>query len=257
MSRKHYKGIVSRVNDPKNQGRIRVKCQELAGAGVEIPAWIRPMWPFASKGSACFFFVPEVGSEVTLSVLVSSEDDESYGESFILHPDIRYWAGDLSAKNPLPSEFKTDYPQRRGFKTPGGGILMFDDKGKNVKLGNDSDKAFLELKSAGVLVAAAATVKLGSDNASEPVVKGNTQQQNDTTMHTSMQSAYAQLLSAGAALTSAAPFLSIPISGPIMASPLVATAAGLLTAAATALNAAITAYEAAKAANLSTVSKTD
>lgn len=128
-----HKAIVSRVNDPQKQGRIRVKCQSLAAAGVELPIWVKPIFAFSSHGLADgegsgWFAVPEPGSEVEIEVNVGDSGDETAGETFISHPDIHYRAAMYSSAQPLPAEFQTNYPHRRGLRTPSGHVLVFDDE---------------------------------------------------------------------------------------------------------------------------------
>lgn len=127
-----HRAIVSRNDDPKQQGRVRVKCQSLAGADVELPEWIKPCFPFVSHAmesgkGAGWFGVPEVKSEVEIEVNVGTSDDETDNETFISVPDMHYRAVLYSAANPLPDEFKTNYPARRGLKTPSGHYMIFDD----------------------------------------------------------------------------------------------------------------------------------
>jgi hypothetical protein len=126
MPKEIYKAIVSRTNDPQNLGRVRVKCEGLAAANAEIPYWVSPIFPATADGTG-WLLVPDPGDEVELEVMIDHVTDEVTGESFIANPDMRYRAGSYSSKNKLPSELKTNYPKRRGFKTKAGHLLFFDD----------------------------------------------------------------------------------------------------------------------------------
>jgi hypothetical protein len=162
-----YKAIVSRVNDPEKRGRIRVQCQSIAAAGVELPFWVEPVFPFVSKNSAGWFAVPEVDSEVEIEICVTSDEDEMPGESFLMHPDVKYRAGAYTAKNPLPSPALKNYPRRRGFVSSTGQYLMFDEK---------DAKAFL----------VGALVLLGAEDAAEAFILGTSFRSSQADAHTSM-----------------------------------------------------------------------
>lgn len=153
MSIEIHRAIVSRNDDPKKQGRIRVKCQTLAGADVELPQWIKPLPFFTSHGlksgeGAGWFGVPEVKSEVEIEVNVSSPDDETAYETFISAPDMHYRCVLYSAASPLPEEFKTNYPNRRGLRTPSGHLLIFDDKKDEelIEMRHKDGKSFWQFK---------------------------------------------------------------------------------------------------------------
>jgi hypothetical protein len=168
-----HKGIVSRNNDPEKRGRIRVKSQTLAGANVELPFWVEPCFPFTSAKSAGWFAVPDVGSVVELEVVISSPTDETFGESFIAHPDVHYRAGLYSAANPPPPELLVNYPRRRGMKTAAGHLLVFDDtKGKELLQLMSALGDFLQfdkdskatLKAVSILLDAGQTIAIDKDH---------------------------------------------------------------------------------------------
>lgn len=57
------------------------------------------------------------------------------GEDIVEHPqEAKYFGKRWDDANDYPSKFKTNYPDRRGFYTPGGHYLIFDDKDKVVML---------------------------------------------------------------------------------------------------------------------------
>lgn len=141
----HHRAIVSRNSDPKKLGRIRVICNALASDGVELPFWVEPVFHGTNAGSFGWFDVPEVGSEVDIEVETEAASDERPGETFLTAPAIRYMAAPYSTSNPPPAEFKTNYPKRRGVKTPGGHLFMFDDKAGTVTISAQDGKISLTL----------------------------------------------------------------------------------------------------------------
>ena len=57
------------------------------------------------------------------------------GEDIVEHPQEAKWLGKRwDAANDYPAKFKTNYPDRRGYYTPGGHYLIFDDKDETVTL---------------------------------------------------------------------------------------------------------------------------
>lgn len=248
MGRSIHIGIVSRNNDPERLGRIRVKCQTLAGARTELPQWVKPCFPFTSSKSAGWFFVPEVGSEVELEVLEGTDSDETYGESFIASPDIHYRAGLYSAANPLPDEFQEHYPKRRGLRTPSGHLLILDDEDGMVKLSKaqngTADDVYLEMAAgASNAVLKASQVLLGAADAVEQAVLGTTYRAEEgalnakltthfTTISAQMAVLGTALATAGAALTAAGPQLILLPSG---GASVAAAGAALVTASAAAV----------------------
>jgi uncharacterized protein involved in type VI secretion and phage assembly len=127
MAKEIYKAIVSRVNDDKKLGRIKVNCDGLAAHGKELPYWIEPIYPIAANGWG-WFYVPEVGDEVEIEITIHDHTDETHGESIVSNPDIRYRAGAYSPGQKVPDELKKNYGQRIGLKTRAGHLLIFDDK---------------------------------------------------------------------------------------------------------------------------------
>lgn len=262
MSRQIYIGKVSRTNDPEKLGRIRVKCPALAATSREMPIWIEPMFPFTSKDSTGWFFVPEVGAEVELEVVTSSDTDETPNESFITNPDIRYRAGLYSAENKPAVEFATNYPKRRGFKTPGGSLLLFDD--------SEKDKSLLQLKLTtgeilqfqkdsirlalphgeyltlvnGTATIDAAAVKLGA-GATEAVLKGDTYRSSEDSVFTALNNLVTALIA-----------MTTSLAAEPMLAPTRATAAAV-TPLATALATALAAFSAAAATYKSTKVKVE
>ncbi len=122
-----YPATVTAIEDPEQRGRIRVACAALMGdEETEMPAWVEPVYEWG------WFVVPDVGEIVDLEVTEGSHDDEHFGQASINNLDPRwkgrYWGGnETDVKRPVPEDFKTNYGKRRGFATPGGHVMMFDD----------------------------------------------------------------------------------------------------------------------------------
>lgn len=130
--------VVSNNIDPLRQGRIKVTCSALLGdESSELPGWIEPALPWG------WFIVPDVGQQVTILFTEETSSDVFRGESSITHPNIQWegathFTGPLAVDgNPIGSEFTIkNYTKRRGFKTPAGHVLLFDDSqhGREVRM---------------------------------------------------------------------------------------------------------------------------
>ncbi len=127
MNKSTYMGEVTNRDDPEKRGRIKAKCPGLVRADRELPMWIDPCFPYVDSEAVGWFFVPKVGAQVEIEVTVGAPGDQTRGEASLAAHGARYRAGLYSEAQQVPSEFKENYPNRRGFKTPSGGILMFDD----------------------------------------------------------------------------------------------------------------------------------
>lgn len=145
-----YEAVVSSIDDPQNRGRFKVKCVGLLGdADTELPNFVELV---PDHG---WFTVPEVGEQVEIEVVVASDRDESWGQASIeaLSP---VWRGkrfvtDVELDKPpfpipgVPDDgsvatpphddlVSTNYGLRRGYATPHGHLLMFDDKDPRITL---------------------------------------------------------------------------------------------------------------------------
>jgi hypothetical protein len=146
ISTEKHVAQVSNNQDPQKRGRIKVVCASVMGDGAtELPQWIEPDFEWG------WFSVPDVGEFVDIEHTDSADDDESPGQSSIHVPNFRWkgrhWGGtDTDVPRPVPDDFtKTNYAKRRGFATPGGHVIMFDDTEGSKKVSitwHGKDKEF-------------------------------------------------------------------------------------------------------------------
>ena len=169
-----YKGIVTNNADPEKRGRIKVMAQEIVGAGQELPFWIEPDMQFLSKDGGCFFFVPEIDTVVDLIELVGDESLGEYSEVYLLTGRYLYRGTQFSPKTVLPEVFKENYPKRRGFCSPSGHYMIFDDVSGEViisRSGTDAQITFtsdgkMQINGVEVLINANGNINIAGTNIS-------------------------------------------------------------------------------------------
>lgn len=123
--------------DPEKRGRVRVTCSGLMGDDETVlPDWVEPAFSWGA------FQVPDIGEliEIECNSIDDQAEDAPY-QAFLENPDIK-WSGtrfdSLEAGTPRPPDVlftSKNYGKRRGFCTPAGHVLMFDD--------TDSDQAII------------------------------------------------------------------------------------------------------------------
>lgn len=133
-----YEALVTNNEDDEQRGRIKVACVGLLGdEEAELPMWVEPALDWG------FFFVPDVGEIVEVEVVTHTEQDEHFGQSSIDNLDIRWHGtryytegdGDQTEPRAVHNDFVAEnYGKRRGFATPAGHILMFDDTEGKTKV---------------------------------------------------------------------------------------------------------------------------
>lgn len=131
-----YTATVTSTEDEENRGRIKVACAQLLGdEDSELPDFIEPSLDWG------WFVVPDVGEQVEIEVVTGTETDESPGQGLLEGgtDNVRwrmvrpYTDEELDGEStnipaPIHPEFVAEnYGKRRGFATPAGHILLFDD----------------------------------------------------------------------------------------------------------------------------------
>lgn len=166
VTRETYLATVSTNDDPDKRGRIKVLCTQLMGSEEEeCPVWVDPIYDWG------WFVVPDPGEIVEIEVATGSTEDEQMGQFSIDNLDIRWRqtreygnteAEDEQLKRPIPEDFTANnYGKRRGFATPLGHFIMFDDTPNDPKVsiswisgdGDDATYAFLTFDKQGVKLA--------------------------------------------------------------------------------------------------------
>jgi len=130
-----YEAVVTSIEDEENRGRIEVAC---VGIGADPTTPIAVLCEPAHDWG--WFVIPDVGETVEVEVVVSSDRDQVWGEAALeeLSPvwrskrfltDIELEDdADGSVSRPIHDDFlSTNYGKRRGFCTPWGHVLLFDD----------------------------------------------------------------------------------------------------------------------------------
>jgi hypothetical protein len=124
--------------DPDKRGRIKVVCEEFTGdPDAELPDWIEGAFDWG------WFVVPDVDELVEIEVTTRAPGDEVFAQSTILSPQIRwrqkreYHVEEVKAgtkkdsvlpPTPIHEDFTGGhYGKLRGFATPTGHVLLFDD----------------------------------------------------------------------------------------------------------------------------------
>lgn len=119
---------VSANDDPDKRGRIRVVCVALMGDDeTDLPMWVEPALDWG------WFTVPDVGELVEITYVTSSSEDESHEQMSLDNLDMkwhgaRFYNTDEDTPTAVhPTFTSTHYGKRRGFATPLGHFMVFDD----------------------------------------------------------------------------------------------------------------------------------
>lgn len=130
-----HPAVVTSTDDPEKRGRVRVACAALMGdEETELPMWVEPVLDWG------WFYVPDVGEQIEIEVTTSAPEDERPGQASIDGLNMNWngarYYGNSDSDNPtnIHEDFKKNYGKRRGFATPGGHILLFDDTDKSRRV---------------------------------------------------------------------------------------------------------------------------
>lgn len=143
-----YEGVVEDNNDPQKLGRIKVSIRALTGYGTIFPGWVSPAGqqsaPDPKTGvSSGSLWVPPKGSVVLVLVLEGSGTDRETRETMVGFPRARYFSAPYISTSPPPAELTgTNYPNVRGFVTPAGTSVVYDDVEKLMKITTPSGNSF-------------------------------------------------------------------------------------------------------------------
>lgn len=124
-----YAAKVTFNQDPEKRGVIRVACVGLMGdEDAEVPVDIEPVHDWG------WFYVPDIGEIVEVECTEGSSEDEQHGQMSIDNCDLKWRSarhyGNDEGETPTPinAAFTSkNYGKRRGFATPAGHVLVFDD----------------------------------------------------------------------------------------------------------------------------------
>lgn len=165
-----HEGCIVRDNaDPQKRGRLIVECPTIV-IGESLGEWMEPSFHFVdSKNSCGAFFVPDIGAIVTVEIESGSEAQ--------VNGLMPKWRCDVYPTDTVPEEFKTNYPNRRGWKTKSGHVMYFDD--------SDGQETFQYTHPTGIEIQAdkdgnviihttnADSIKLGSASATQHALLGD------------------------------------------------------------------------------------
>lgn len=165
-----HEGCIVRDNaDPEKRGRLIVECPTIV-TGESMGDWMEPIFNFVDSVNSCgTFFVPSVGSIVSVEIETGSEAQ--------VNGLVPKWRCDIYPIDTVPDEFKENYPERRGWKTRSGHVMYFDDTegqrvfqythptGVEVYVDNDGNVTVHTL--------GADTIRLGSYGVTEHAVLGD------------------------------------------------------------------------------------
>lgn len=170
LSTATYPAKVTFNQDPDKRGVIRVACVGLMGEeDTEVPVDVEPVHDWG------WFYVPDIGEIVEIECTEGSDEDEQHGQMSIDNCDLKWRSarhyGNDEGETPTPinSAFTSkNYGKRRGFATPAGHVVMFDDTkdAEEITLSWKDGSAFLTFDAKGTVTLqnkAGATLVMDSD----------------------------------------------------------------------------------------------
>ena len=159
-----YRGIVVDNNDPEKLGRLKVKVPSVLGNDV-VTGWAMPCLPFGGAKDQGFFFIPAVDAGVWVEFEAG---------------DLEYpiWVGTFWSKPggttelPKPADAQSP-PTSKILKTVKKHLIELadEDGGEHITISEKDARNMVTLDENGVVVESS-QIKLGSQDAFEPVVLG-------------------------------------------------------------------------------------
>lgn len=171
LSTATYVAKVTFNQDPEKRGVIRVACVGLMGdEETECPIDVEPVHDWG------WFVVPDIGELVEVEVTEASDEDEQAGQMSIDNLDLKWrsarYYGNEEGDTPTPIHpmlTSKNYAKRRGFATPVGHVVMFDDTegAEEITMSWKDGSAFITIDKDGSVILSASngatlTIEAGS-----------------------------------------------------------------------------------------------
>lgn len=134
--------IVTSNKDPARANRIKVALQDMDGQ--EFPEWLEPVFPPSWYGT------PEPEQKVKV-LIPSGEDLIEFAHM------VRYIGVVWDEENPVPQDFQTNHPYRRGMQTKAGHTILVDDKDGSITIWNGKTGDYHKFLSSGTIERSATT----------------------------------------------------------------------------------------------------
>lgn len=170
LSTATYPATVTFNDDPDKRGIIRVACIGLMGdEETEVPIDVEPVHDWG------WFYIPDIGELVEIEVIEGSSEDEQKGQMSIDNLDIKWrsarYYGNQEGQTPTSINAlftEENYGKRRGFSTPAGHVVMFDDKegSEEIRISWKDGTSYIQIDKSGQMTFAnkdGATIVLNSD----------------------------------------------------------------------------------------------
>lgn len=169
-----YEGVVTKVDDPLNIGRLRAHVPAVLGEDVET-GWALPCAPFGGGKDRGMLFLPDVGDTVWIEFAAGEVSRPVWTGGFWGSPESAGQQDDLGSATgtEVPtSDGSKAGPGKSILRTSSGHRLVFDDDGGVLIFANGGDQAQIKLTKQGDVVITASKIQLGKA-AAEALVLGN------------------------------------------------------------------------------------
>lgn len=211
MLNEKHDAVVTATNDPERRGRIKVKSASLLGdEDSDVPIWIEPVLAWGT------FVIPDVGEIVEIVIDSIDDTDETFAATSIENPRPRWYGAryyqkiDGEGHRTVPEEFKVNYGKRRGFATPQGHMVIFDDTAGSELL---SVSCKVSTGTISIVMDKDGSMTLGDPLGSSIVLDGLGTVKIDGTLYTEIGGATALALAKNVQVIAAFTALGLGISG--------------------------------------------